>query len=565
MWYMGKQITNLAEFNEQADEIMKSGGVYIFRGQGNAEWDVDSSATRRLKRYDKDVAIKPQDLFHYQRELLKRLKEQNFPEYRGIDDLDVIAIQQHIGCATMLMDFTKDMYYALYFACIGNINSDGIVVFFDVSQNNVIDIMNTKVKYAQKNNILDFNRTNQKLFLYRPGHIHERPKIQKSMFLFGQSEINGEMFTSVIISRNHKNDIIEELARKHNINHYTVFSDPDGFAKGNMYDRDISISNDLISKGLKTRMEKSETGFIERINKRFDKGDIREALGIAEDSLNYNPSSITLFYKMICILITLGDNEDEYDKAVIYYERAIRDIQSHHSYVSRDILSLITLSKVLLRLDDIYNTIIFIKKASKLDAFKMNTGIIKYLEGEILLRMGDKENNNIERYKVAIKCFDSCITVAESSRNYKDYPDYLDGAYAGRAEAHLYLGLITADITYFERALSDGSWTTNRGYNFYSENQNEYLQTARSLFIMSIVMDCYSRKITSINDDYYSQAVYIYDKRTKGYFRRETIRYYDWARKLIFKAEPLDDPKQDPNYKLKREGILLPKSKSHKN
>lgn len=94
------------------------GRCWAFRGQGDAEWGLETSLGRsahyekgtgpekgsRLRLFEKET------MWEFKRESAKRL------EYRGFEGVDLLALVQHYGGKTRLLDFSLAPLLALYMA-----------------------------------------------------------------------------------------------------------------------------------------------------------------------------------------------------------------------------------------------------------------------------------------------------------------------------------------------------------------------------------------------------------------------------------------------------------------
>ena len=125
------EISDLADYINQINIITDSEKSYLYRGQENEEWQVNSSAYRRLQR---QLVMSPSELESereynrfsellrsQQRDYLKQIIDEiqlKYPStYRDLHPLECMAHLQHNKVATGLIDFTFSPLVALWFAC----------------------------------------------------------------------------------------------------------------------------------------------------------------------------------------------------------------------------------------------------------------------------------------------------------------------------------------------------------------------------------------------------------------------------------------------------------------
>lgn len=95
---------------------------FVFRGQGDYEWHIESSLERMIKRFHPNSSIAhkvyPQG---YEIDMLKEF-QWKYPKYEKInipqDDemIEWLSIMQHYGSPTRMVDFTYSPYIALFMA-----------------------------------------------------------------------------------------------------------------------------------------------------------------------------------------------------------------------------------------------------------------------------------------------------------------------------------------------------------------------------------------------------------------------------------------------------------------
>ncbi len=89
-------------------------GEWIFRG-ALADWNVETSLERACNHWELPLAQMPE----VERKLLREFKRH--PETRGLigdpeDDLEWLALMQHYGTPTRLLDWSYSPFSALFFA-----------------------------------------------------------------------------------------------------------------------------------------------------------------------------------------------------------------------------------------------------------------------------------------------------------------------------------------------------------------------------------------------------------------------------------------------------------------
>lgn len=110
----------VSSWNELHDDLEKLANAgWAFRGQENATWPLESSLTRYLKKFGVPstgwLAREKDSLHKFKRKahlLLPRTPEEG-------ETLEWLALMQHHGAPTRLLDFTWSPYVAAFFALEG--------------------------------------------------------------------------------------------------------------------------------------------------------------------------------------------------------------------------------------------------------------------------------------------------------------------------------------------------------------------------------------------------------------------------------------------------------------
>ncbi len=89
---------------------------WAFRGQQGADWPLVSSLTRRLQAFSPEPRLWPLREARAMR-IFRRKAHMHLQDRQALDDaLRCLALMQHHGAATRLLDFTKSPFVAAFFA-----------------------------------------------------------------------------------------------------------------------------------------------------------------------------------------------------------------------------------------------------------------------------------------------------------------------------------------------------------------------------------------------------------------------------------------------------------------
>lgn len=271
----GTKISDLADYINRINAKTDSEKSYFYRGQANEEWQVNSSAYRRL-----EISANPseqalvseqaseQELAREYRRLSDLLRSQHrdylvqivneiqlkYPStYRGMSDLECMAHLQHNKVATGLIDFTFSPLVALWFACDEETdeNTNGKVIVVENDSGKIEEIKTMEELELDLGTFFYMDR--EQWHLWAPTLDSrkvdtERMTMQQSVFLFGLPEMDRDMIAQeIVIPVEHKEKMRAELG-KIGISEETLFADLLGFFERNTqkkpYDLSRVASND---------------------------------------------------------------------------------------------------------------------------------------------------------------------------------------------------------------------------------------------------------------------------------------------------------------------------------
>lgn len=177
---------------------------FVFRGQGNADWPLETSLRRMVDEYHNEQYDKDKPL-EYEMNMIKDFKWR-YPTYQSnpnmMPDKDAeiewLSVMQHYGAKTRLLDFSYSLYVALYMALYGAFKSDVAVWAINIKmlQKQQYDDYLKKNQtrpseedlyeeiYRQAENVLHNHADSQScLYIIRPKLCNERICRQQGLFL----------------------------------------------------------------------------------------------------------------------------------------------------------------------------------------------------------------------------------------------------------------------------------------------------------------------------------------------------------------------------------------------
>ena len=329
---MSKPIKSVEEFIAWTKQL--DGQLLLYRGLGDADWEVESSAHRRIRVSEEEPP--PVTFQNYIGQLLDSSGLQGFryQHDRKLSDLELLAELQHYGAATCLIDFTENALVALWFACREEPQKDGRVIAMATGD---FDRFST-VNYEDLNKPIKEFLNQGKLWKWTPSSLNNRIVAQQSVFVFGEGMIEENLCEDIKIDRGSKKNIKETLERSFGVKEAHLFNDLAGFALYNAHDKPYGdfIAEDYLHWGLTFQQqgehEKAEYYYTRTLelnpqhagaynNRGIAKSNLGDHQGAIEDSdkaLEINPKYTGAYNNRGVAKSNLGDHQgaiEDFDKA----------------------------------------------------------------------------------------------------------------------------------------------------------------------------------------------------------------------------------------------------------
>lgn len=263
-------VTSLEKYAFEVRRLTKNKVGCIFRGQARETWLPESAASRRVREAIEKSGRKKdfnfqEEYVRYHEELIDDARKRGHghnEHSRILTDLEILAQLQHHGAATAFIDFSKNLYVALWFAVRSeeDYNSQVLVVtdanmkFDQITEDYFMQQEQRQEQQPdqepQQNyspekiaNFLDPNVRNSMWEAHRIRD--ERIVRQSSVFVFGDPEISKNDYKTITIRKDSKAAIKAELDNLHDINDKTMFPDMPGFADANSVSKPYKLKSKL--------------------------------------------------------------------------------------------------------------------------------------------------------------------------------------------------------------------------------------------------------------------------------------------------------------------------------
>ena len=346
----------LTEYQKRLAELAAPWGraaVFIFRGQRNGSWALNSSAERRLEKESNPPAL----IDYLTKVLMEPARSEGYAHQhnRELNDLELLAKLQHFGAATCLIDFTANFHIALWFACADD-KADGKV--FVVNRGDTHNFKEVTLKRAKegiatllqpptttlqtpshgtsagaKEGIKELlqshtigerfasSESQPEFYYWQPPANENRMVVQHSCFIFSARPIDPVIYREISISKEHKQEIRMLLQKFYGINTQSIFRDFGGFAASQGQEEPITPAEPA-----------SAEQSLRSANEHFQQGKNQEAVADYDQAIRLNPQYTEAYYNRGTAKSMLGRHQE----AIADYNEAIRlNPQVAQTYTNR--------------------------------------------------------------------------------------------------------------------------------------------------------------------------------------------------------------------------------------
>ena len=300
------------------------GKRYFFRGTTKSHEEINSS----LYRWAVKKEIKFHEKYHpfnIEEEILERAKRL-FAD--SASNIEVLTDSQHFHGKTNLIDFSRNLYIALFFACDGEHHEDGELILLDSA---MIGKERQEIDYTEL-------QSSSYPFPIEPANTQisqKRVTSQSSVFVYPPSGyINKDSCKIIPVPAKLKQPVLDHLREVHNIHTDTIYNDLIGFiANEKNYETVVVLFYQGLASDNKGEYEEAIKKYDEAIELNSNYAEIYNNRGVVKNKLRKYQEAIADYDKAIELRPNYTEaynnrgnaksNLEQYPEAIADYNKAI--------------------------------------------------------------------------------------------------------------------------------------------------------------------------------------------------------------------------------------------------
>lgn len=220
------EIRTIDELLKYVYDLNPVSGDYCFRGQSDSSWEIIPSVHR----------IKPKKLKRYQTVVLEtfllylfgydKIKKTHLYTNHAVEFL---AMCQHYGVPTRLLDWSNDILISLYFSCEDDFEQDGTFIICDKTKFKKFDFNkfyeNTTEPQIINTHLINPRLRSQSGCFMLWGNVQMNNETTETYHLDEYCKANFDVspLEKITIPKNFKKDILAELFGKYGINYDSIY------------------------------------------------------------------------------------------------------------------------------------------------------------------------------------------------------------------------------------------------------------------------------------------------------------------------------------------------------
>ena len=251
-YYQEILLSSWSEAKRYFESLLDENRAWIFRGHYKAEWPLQPSLERTLSRKPVDLAIENKIITEFRRRAHQYLAATEIPR----DLLEWLALMQHHGSPTRLLDWSRSPYISAFIAFEDTFKEEGDVAIWAIDSHWLQECSVRRLAEAWKTPIITQRlRTDKGLEKLMQGNVrvvlpmepermNERLTIQQGLFLFPsgaelsfesvladyENDDSRQHVRKIILPKSEGLNCLVDLLRM-NINAASLFPGLDGFAR----------------------------------------------------------------------------------------------------------------------------------------------------------------------------------------------------------------------------------------------------------------------------------------------------------------------------------------------